>query len=521
MMRWALAGALALAAGAAWAGEPGPTATASAREGGASESVAGAPEGGKASGAARPALAGDAVVDAILPCGLRVLAARDATLPVAAVILAVESGAEDDPAELPGLVHALAYHAQQGNRELRPGEAVELVHGGGGVATMAVGLGQVRFESVVPASRLMAALEVESQRLRAPRTAASAWKTTLGWASQDPPRAALLRPEAVAAVHHVPALAHDPRAVGEGLRALNEGAVASHMRARMDYARATLVVVGPGDPREVVRAASGLFADLPAAPRRAPARPLWTRPSDGSSPVVASSSEVKPSGEAAGAATPAGATPASASASAGGGAPPATPSAAAYREPEVAAVGSGRAPVVAWPIAGTPAASLRAQAICRALNRQRRVDAEERAIKVACAIDLDARRAVMLVQVTGVEAPVAALWGRLERLRERDAGLLAAQAAAVAADHRYYRRTPLEAARQLAAVAEREAGVSEVVSDLDALTGVAAVLEAQPLVRVDDAVVLVRSENSPKPLPAGAGKPAQGKPAPTSAEGEG
>src|SRR5690349_24486784 len=64
------------------------------------------------------------VIDVVLPCGLRVIAARDASLPVAAVVLAVEVGTRDDPEKLPGLVHALAYQLQQGNRELGPGEAI-------------------------------------------------------------------------------------------------------------------------------------------------------------------------------------------------------------------------------------------------------------------------------------------------------------------------------------------------------------------------------------------------------------
>src|SRR5688572_33260251 len=69
--------------------------------------------------------AGEVVVDAVLPCGLRVLTARDMTLPVAAVTLVVETGSEDDPPELPGLVHAMAYQVEQGSRELRPGRSEE------------------------------------------------------------------------------------------------------------------------------------------------------------------------------------------------------------------------------------------------------------------------------------------------------------------------------------------------------------------------------------------------------------
>ncbi|MGB1274503.1 MAG: hypothetical protein ACPG77_02045, partial [Nannocystaceae bacterium] len=96
----------------------------------------------------------ETVIDGILPCGLRVLVARDLSLPVAAVVLAIETGSEDDPEPRSGLAHALAYHLMQGNRELAPGEALATAHDGGGMVALSTGSSQIRFESVVPLSRL-------------------------------------------------------------------------------------------------------------------------------------------------------------------------------------------------------------------------------------------------------------------------------------------------------------------------------------------------------------------------------
>jgi hypothetical protein len=351
---------------------------------------------------------------------------------------------------------------------LRPGEGVETVHGGGGVATMAVGLGQIRYESVLPVSRLAEVLTIESMRLRASRTTAGAWKTSLAWATSDPPRASLLRPEALAAVHRQPALAHNDRAVTDPLRALNEGAVASLMRAKLDYARATLVVVAPTPPQEVLALIEPLFADLPPAPRRAPARPLAAA----SSPRLA---------------------------------------------PEIAEVGAQRAPLLAWPIPPAPAASLYAHAICRALSRQRRVDPEDRRLKISCAIDPDPRRGAMLVQAVGVDDPVAAVALRLERLRGADAPLLSAQLAAAADDRRFERRTPLGLARQLAAASEPDPAAAPATT-LDALTATGE-LEASAAafpagLEIGEAVVLVRpaapnKNRDPDARPAG-GKPIPG-----------
>ncbi len=134
---------------------------------------------------ASPAVAAEVVIDAVLPCGLRVLTARDMSLPVAAVILAVESGSEDDPPEIPGLVHALAYQLLQGNRELHPGETIAVAQDAGGIHSLRTGPSQVRFESLVPVTRLDPMLWVESQRLQAPNTAAARWQQALGWAAAD------------------------------------------------------------------------------------------------------------------------------------------------------------------------------------------------------------------------------------------------------------------------------------------------------------------------------------------------
>ena len=136
-------------------------------------------------GTAGGTAASDVVVDAVLPCGLRVLTARDMSLPVAAVVLALESGSEDDPPELPGLVHALAYQLLQGNRELHPGESIAVAQDAGGLHSLHTGLAQVRFESLVPVTRLDGMLWVESQRLLTPTTAPQRWQQALGWAAAD------------------------------------------------------------------------------------------------------------------------------------------------------------------------------------------------------------------------------------------------------------------------------------------------------------------------------------------------
>lgn len=212
-------------------------------------------------------------LDLVLPCGLRVLAARDLSLPVAAVVLAVEVGSEDDPPEYPGLVHALAYHLHQGNRELRPGEAIAATQDAGGAHFLATGPGQVRFESLVPSSRLGEVLYVESQRLRYPTVDRGRWEISLSWAASDVRPPSRLRNEQLAALHGAPGLGHEGRAINKALSGMVLGALSAQLASKFAYNRSTLIVVGPADPAEVVTQVQNLFRDLPPTQRSLPVRP--------------------------------------------------------------------------------------------------------------------------------------------------------------------------------------------------------------------------------------------------------
>ena len=202
------------------------------------------------------------------------------SLPVASVILAVETGSEDDPADMPGLVHALAFHGLQGNRELAPGGATRLVHDAGGVSGLAFGPGQIRYESVVPMSHLDETIWVESQRFRAPTISKPLWTVTLRQARRDPDRAWTIPLEALAAAHGAPGLGHEGREVSEALSGMVERAIAIQMADRMRYTAATLVVVAPVEPEELLARIRKAFADLPAASRKVRERTVPTRQGD-------------------------------------------------------------------------------------------------------------------------------------------------------------------------------------------------------------------------------------------------
>ncbi len=349
----------------AWAGEPGHGAPAPAEAAPEPAPAEAAPEPAPSgpAPASSDAIAGPKAHEAVLGCGLRVIVAQDETLPVAAVVLALETGTEDDPATQPGLVHALAYHLLQGNRELRPTGAAALVHDQGGLASLAVGPAQIRYESLVPISALPDVLGMESQRLRAPTVSAELWKGTLRWARRDPSRGWRAPRAAMAAAHGAPGLEHDGRVVTPGLDEIVPRAVGQAIAERLRYDVATLVVVSPLPPAELHATIEALFADLPAAPRRVRDRsPRWRS----------------------------------------GSAPQALP------------LPSEKGNELVWPVAPDPGRVLEATVWCKALNRQRRHEGEPSRARLGCHLDVDPRRATLVVKATGVDDPVALVRGRLE-----------------------------------------------------------------------------------------------------------
>ncbi|MBZ5708459.1 hypothetical protein [Nannocystis pusilla] len=491
-----------------------------------------------------PAPSADTVLDLVLPCGLRVLAAQDLSLPVAAVVLAVETGSEDDPPEHPGLVHALAYHLHQGNRELRPGEAISAAQDAGGVHLLSTGPGQVRFESLVPVTRLDEVLFAESQRLRFPTVDTRRWDISLGWAAADVRSPPGLRPRDLAALHGAPGLAHDGRAVDRSLAEITPAALAAALASKFNYARATLIVVAPEPAATILDQVRNHFRDLPPAARALPNRPpppprAPVEPAVGTTPGPSALAPAAATGNLLGLAprTPAGSAGSAAAtgnllgfippsspsnflapgdpahtflalAPAEAGKPAATPAAGPTTLPTPAPAAApppataGKPPLFAWPVPPTAAASAWAGAICRALNRQKPAADEPRKSRIGCDFDPDPRRAALVLRPIGADDPVAFVRARLARLGGPDQGLLASQAQFMAQAIRLYGRTPLGLARLLAASPAQLPGPvppdSPVTRRRDELLGLAS-LGGRPALTLTVEEALLIGPAEPKP----------------------
>lgn len=386
---------------------------------------ASAPSSGEQTPDAAPAArrSGPSATHVVLPCGLRVIAARDDSLPVAAVVLAVETGTENDPADRPGLIHALAFHLQQGNREMAPGQAFATAHDTGGLSTMAVGHAQVRYETLVPISQLDRVLWNESQRLRAPTVNETLWLKTLNYARSDRRPKYPVPTDVMAAAWQSEGLAHNGHTVPKALTRMKPEEISSALAKTFEYRRSTLVIVAPRDPAKVIEQVSGLFSDLADAPRDA-------RPS--------------------------------------------TVPAANESGPRTAPAARQRGDTLIWPVRAAPGAKAWAEVVCATLNRQRRVADDGAKSRLRCTFVDDARRPVLAVRIAGAEPAVLA-GSRLKRiLGGEDDRILSAQRDRFARRLRHEFHQPLPLARRLALgdASESTPRVTEV--PIDTLTGLSA-----------------------------------------------
>lgn len=389
---------------------------------------------------AKPVIQPPEVTEALLPCGLRVLLSQDASLPVAAVVLAVEVGYEDDPPQYPGLVHALAYHLQQGNRDLAPGEALATVHNVGGFAAMATGPRQVRFTSVVPTSRLRQVLWAEAKRLRFPTITSHTWKRSLQWAASDRSQAIGYPREILKIVHEQnPEVSsatllgeYDGRKVSKDLSNISPTELANHSAQKFHYARATLVVVAPTSSEELLADISSLFADLPHSPRaislqaKAPEPPpAITLPqgsdSDVVQPSLPASSEAEAIGE-------------------------------EVVMPRLTLTSSKVTnPSFIWPVEDRPLADSLANIFCMNVNQQKAGSGEPSKSALRCTYEVTPRRRILLLESRNTTDPLTLVRSRILRLKaDREQQLMLETASASVSSILFALHTPLALAQYLA-----------------------------------------------------------------------
>ncbi len=424
---------------------PPTTPATSAEESGASnvgpDARAADPAGDSAAADAKDVAISHAL-EVTLPCGLRVVAAQDASLPVAAVVMAYEVGTEDDPKEFDGLVHALAYHLQMGGRDLAPGDAVGGIADVGGWASMAVGSAQVRFASLVPDSHLERAIWIESERARAPTTDDKLFKRALGQARGDGPLPGGVPRAALAAAWRRTSLQSSGRKPSAALSRMDNKALAAALAEHFELRAATLVIVSARPPAESIALARKTFSDLPAQPRRRRTTPAPDA-LRGQAPGLLAGNTAMP------------ATAGTPDTSSGGvnldeaaktgviEGVKTSGETVALPPPSEVIVERAQGGAFVWPLAPTPSAIHWGQVLCDALGAQTRAkrqgsaaaaggakaDGAKPVEDLRCRVDADPRRPAILLRLgRGGPASLDGLRERLKSLREAELSMLVASA---------------------------------------------------------------------------------------------
>lgn len=399
-----------------------PTPVEPATAGVPDEAVSDSPEPVEPQPEAPPAVVDVDLLDRVLPCGTRVLIARDDSLPVASVVLTLEHGSEDDPEDLPGLHHALAYQLLMGNRGTAPGAIQSMVQDAGGIAFLATGPGQTRFESLVPITLLDELIHAETRRFRAPTVTESLWKETLISARRDTARRRTASWPATALAHGAAGLAHPPRAVPDALGKLEVPRIEAELARRARYEFATLVVVSPLPLEDTFTKVQDAMDDLPERPRRVATRDIV--------PGERILEQAKATGN-----------------------------------------------TFVWAVAGAPADRLWADAWCETVNRQRRGKSEPKPNRVRCAFDDDPRRPTLTIRVRTPDDPSALLEARVTRLTGKAERVLRGPRRRLQQMLASENSTPLGLARRLAAAASASTAPQ---STIEAATGVLALQGSAP-----------------------------------------
>ncbi len=314
--------------------------------------------------------AADDLFDGVLPCGLRVLVARDPSFAVTALELVVPLGIGD--ADLPpGHATWLAYQALEGNRRMPPGGLVAFAHDAGGYATLAQTWGRTRYEIVVPTAVLDDALDLLASLFTPPAVTSDTLRRAHALAAMAARRlhAGPIPPSLRAAVYGEPAPpqgAVPDLPAGPALETL-AGRVRADMGRFFTPERAVLVVVTNLPRAEILPRIERTFAGLPRSPRHVPA-----------------------TGRAGHA-----------------------PAARRLGPPQ------DRATWLLSPLPPGPHAREAARVLCRALNRHRPKDRKARRFEATCHLDTDPDRPLLQIRTRGVAPRKAA-----EALERRIAALL-------------------------------------------------------------------------------------------------
>jgi zinc protease len=207
----------------------------------------------------------------VLPNGLTLLIQPDHSAPVVAVVTHVKAGFFDEPDHWTGISHVLEHMFFKGTERRGLGAIARETKAAGGYLNAGTGYDHTSYFTVLPASSLLTALDVQSDALRNSKIDAGELARELQVIIQEAKRKRDT-PEAVAQeiLHEVMFDRHRIRRWRIGhedhLARLTRDDVLTYYRSRYVPERTIVAITGALDPADAAQAARRVYADWPKRP---------------------------------------------------------------------------------------------------------------------------------------------------------------------------------------------------------------------------------------------------------------
>jgi len=213
-----------------------------------------------------------------LPNGLRVVLARDTSVPVVAVYVVYDVGARMEEKGRTGFAHLFEHMMFEGSANVKKGELFTYVSASGGEANGSTHFDYTDFYETLPSNKLALGLWLESDRMSGLTITEENLKIQKDAAQQEKRKNYDSQPYRPAISEQWPAMifgdfhnAHSVMGSFEDLRAATVEDVASFFKTYYAPNNAVLVISGDFETAEAKKLVNGYFSAIPSQPQ--PKRP--------------------------------------------------------------------------------------------------------------------------------------------------------------------------------------------------------------------------------------------------------
>jgi zinc protease len=211
------------------------------------------------------------VLRATLPNGMRVVAVHSQLAPIVTTMITYLVGANDDPAEFPGLAHAQEHMMFRGSPGMSAEELAAVAASLGGSYNADAKQTVTQYFFTVPARDLDVVLQLEALRMRGVLDTEESWAKERGAIQQEVAQYVsnpeyLLSSRIQAALFAGTAYEHDSLGTADSFTRIGEEVLRRFHRTWYTPNNAILVIAGNVEPAAAIAAARKRFARIPAGP---------------------------------------------------------------------------------------------------------------------------------------------------------------------------------------------------------------------------------------------------------------